>query len=33
MRNLCAPVFAILRSGKPFDPNYARTMAVHATAK
>jgi transposase len=33
MRKLSALVFAILRSGKPFDPNYARTMAVTATPK
>jgi len=28
MRKLSTLVFAILRSGKPFDPNYSRTMAL-----
>jgi transposase len=32
MRKLSALVFAILRSGKPFDPNYIRPAAVAATA-
>jgi transposase len=33
MRKLMALAFAILRSGKPFDPNYARTQAMAAVAK
>ena len=33
MRKLSALVFAILRSGKPFDSNYARTVALAAPRK
>ena len=33
MRKLSTLVFAILRSGKPFDPNYARTMALQTASK
>jgi transposase len=33
MRKLSALVFAILRSGKPFDPNYSNTLATQAAAK
>lgn len=33
MRKLSGLVFAVLRSGKPFDPHYARTMALPATGK
>lgn len=32
MRKLTALVFAILRSGKPFDPNYARSLAISAAS-
>ena len=32
MRKLSGLVFAILRSGKPFDPTYSRTMASQASA-
>ena len=33
MRKLSTLVFAVLRSGKPFDPHYARTMALAAPPK
>lgn len=33
MRKLSSLVFAILRSGKPFDPNYSRNLAFLASAK
>jgi transposase len=33
MRKLSALVFAILRSGQPFDPGYSRNMALQGSAK